>query len=83
MTDLQGEVNKARFYQEHQYGLHWILSSIQAESLYGEDTVSPAIPLHGEPPDLVNPAHSDVPQFIYNHHCRDSIRYRGECNACN
>jgi hypothetical protein len=45
-TDLECEVNKARVYENNQYGLHWTLS--QAESLHDECTVTPAISLHGE-----------------------------------
>jgi len=25
--------------------------------------------------------HSNVPQSIRDHHCRDSVRYNGECKA--
>ena len=49
-TDLECEVNKARFYENNEYGLHWTLSSSQAESLHDERTITPAtISLQGEP----------------------------------
>jgi len=64
VTDLEPEVNKARFYKNNQYGLHSTLSSTQSESLHDECSVNPAISLRGDPLDPVNPIHSDVPQFI-------------------
>ena len=47
MTDLESEVDKARFYEKNQYGLHWTLSSTQAKSLQDKCTVSPAIIMVG------------------------------------
>ena len=80
-TDLESEVNKARFYEKNQDGLHLTFSSTQAESLHHESTVAPAISFLGEPLHPVNPPHSNVPQFIRNHRRRDGVRYRGERHA--
>ena len=56
MTDLESEENKTRFNEKNQYGLHWTLSSTQAESLHDKCTVAPAVSLQGEPLVLqVNP----------------------------
>jgi len=49
-TDLASRVNKACFYERSQYALRWTLSSPKAE-IPDEFTVTPAIPLHGEPLD--------------------------------
>jgi len=54
VADLEYQVNKTRLYEKNQYGLDWILSSTQAESLHDECTVTPAISLHGELLDPVN-----------------------------
>ena len=59
-TDLESEVNKARFYEKNQDGLYWTFSSTQAESLHHESTVTPAISFLGEPLHPVNPPHSNV-----------------------
>ena len=61
VTDLECEVNKARVYENNEYGLHWTLPSTQAESFRDECTITPAISLQGEPLDPMSPAYSDVP----------------------
>ena len=78
ITDLNCEVNKARFYEKNQYRLHWTPSPTRPESLQDDYTVFPGMSLHGE---LCWIHESNVPQFIRNHHCRDGVRgYRQRNN---